>query len=181
MLIEEVVESARGLLGENAILLSELVASRKRFENWMQIEIYRRLIRHISGEYIELERPYPGIAERCDMWRREADGSESWVELKLCVTNYVSKYLPPSYARPITNQIGEIISDASKLKRLPVSFHRNIFLLVYPMVQEHDTHAAWCAHLSRLEASGINPKKVLVQHVARSSMSAAVVGYQIAV
>ncbi|MGH7014760.1 MAG: hypothetical protein ACREEL_11515 [Stellaceae bacterium] len=181
MLIEHIVDSAKNLLGEDSTLLSQLVAARKRSENWMQIEIYKRLIRNFPKLQIELERLYPEIRERCDLWCLEADGSESWVEMKVCVTNYAAYYTTHSSPRPITNQIADIIRDTQKLKGLPEAFNRHIFLLTYPMIEDHDKHTAWRAHLSSMEASGVKPEKALVQAVVRRGKTAFVVGYQIAV
>jgi hypothetical protein len=78
-------------------VISRLAASRKRCESWLQIEVFKRLIRRFPAIEMALEQAYPsGGQERCDLWCREADGHESWVELKTCVTNYEQKYGPKS-------------------------------------------------------------------------------------
>ena len=135
-------------------MTKRLAASRKRSESWLQIEVFKRFIRPFPDIEIVPERAYPsGGQERCDLWCREADGSESWVELKTCVTNYEQQYGPNS-PRPITNQISEVIRDTERLMRLPVESRRHLFLLAYPMPASGIPPQQWSIHLSRLRDGG---------------------------
>ena len=180
MLIDLVVGYARDLLEKNADLVSRLVAARKRFENWLQIELYKGLIRGSPKIQVELERTYPSTQERCDIWAREPDGRESWVELKVCVTNYAQGYTGPSSPRPITNQVSDIIRDIQKLKKISTeTSNRHIFLLVYPMPLDHQRHSAWLGHVGRFRAECKSVSEEFTLTVERAGKMAAVVGYKI--
>ena len=83
MLIDFVAKSIRSLLLEDADVISRLAASRRRCESWLQIEVFKRFIRRFPDIEIEPERSYASNGQdRCDLWCREANGRESWVELK---------------------------------------------------------------------------------------------------
>ncbi len=119
MLVDIITEEAHQIIQYNVRMISRLVAERKRFENWLQLEILTRLMEKFPA--IEIEKAFPGTQERCDFWLKEQTGEESWIELKLCVTNYCSNYCEISSARPITNQISDIKRDLHKLHRLPTA------------------------------------------------------------
>jgi hypothetical protein len=177
MLIDFVTDSIRSLLLKDADVISRLAASRKRCEGWLQIEVFKRFIRRVPDIEIVPERAYPSGGQRCDLWCRETDGRESWVELKTCVTNYEQQYGPGS-PRPITNQISEAICDIVRLTRLPLEFKRHAFLLVYPM-PANAIPAQWSEHLSRLRDSGGRVVEVLMAPLCIDLRKASVVGYTI--
>src|SRR6185437_6169806 len=145
MLIDLVSDAALELLEADVNLMSRLAAIRKRCEGWLQVEIFKRLLARYE---VELERSYPSGGGRCDFWCREPDGQQSWVELKLCATNYAQCYTTRSSTRPITQQIDDVIGDARKLQAIPaLGSHRHIFLIAYPMPSEHDKHVDLSRHL----------------------------------
>ena len=182
MLIDHVTQHANALLHEDEDLVSRLVAGRKRFENWLQLEIFKRLIRGNGELEIDLEKPYPNLQERCDLWCREDAQRESWVELKICVTNYAQNFTGPSSPRPITNQISDIIRDSEKLQRIQgEKANRHILLLTYPMPFEYASNSAWTSHLNRIRASSCEIFEAFSLAVERSGRTASLVAYKIAI
>jgi hypothetical protein len=181
MLIDFVTDSVRHIvLEEDADVISRLTRSRTQCEKWLQIELFKRFIRRFPDNKIVPERPYPwGGSNRrgCDLWCRESDGGESWVELKTCATNYGSS------GRPITQQIAAAICDIERLKTLPSDAKRYLFLLAYPIpvggrLEEVDgtrpdavravsfsrgrcSVQHWSDHLSKLQNSGATVEEVL--------------------
>ena len=161
-------------------MISRLAASRRRCESWLQIEVFKRFIRRFPDIEIVPERAYPsGGQERCDLWCREADGRESWVELKTCVTNYEPQYGCNS-PRPITAQISDVIRDIERLTRLPLQSERHLFLLAYPMPASGTPPQRWSDHLSRLRDGGGSVVQVLTAPVCVALRKACVLGYTIA-
>jgi hypothetical protein len=181
LLIDFVADTIRSILLEDADVISRLAATRKRCENWLQIEVFKQFIRQFPEIETVLERAYPsGGQERCDLWCRDVYGHENWVELKTCVTNYEQKY-GPSSARPITTQISDVIRDVERLARLPLESKRHLFLLVYPMPDSGIPPQPWCGHLGRLRDSGGSVEQVFTTPVCVASQKASVVGYTIAI
>src|SRR5271168_3345036 len=120
MVIDLVTQTVQSIVIEDADVVSRLAASRKRFEGWLQIEVFKRFLRRFPEFEAMPERAYgSGGLDRCDLWCREPSGKESWVELKTCVTNYEQKY-GSATPRPITNQISEVLRDMERLARLPI-------------------------------------------------------------
>jgi hypothetical protein len=180
MLIDFVEGSVREILSEDADVISRLAATRKRCEGWLQIEVLKRFIRQFPDGEITVERAYPsGDNQRCDLWCREADGGESWVELKTIATNYERQYAPTS-ARPITNQITDAVTDIGRLAQLPAEYRRHLFLLAYPMPASATLPEQWSAHLNRLRSGGRKVEQVLTAPISIVSRNASVVGYTIA-
>ena len=179
MLIDELADQAQRTLHANHDLVARLVAERKRFENWLQLEIFNALMQRISD--LKIEAPYPNGKERCDFWCPEINGAESWVELKLCVTNYSRDVTEDVSGRPITNQISDVLRDVEKLARLPSHLHRAILLLVYPMPSHYRTHPAWADHMTSFESSTSSIEEQFSVPLHRKGKSAAVVAYRIQV
>lgn len=148
-LADNALAAIEEILKRDGDILSAIFASRKRIEGWLQLEIYKILRRRYESTAIFLEYTYPDSTKRCDFWAKEADGSESWLELKCCVTNYVQKYGSAS-ARPITNQISEVTLDIDKLQLLPTQSTRSLILLAYPLPLNHTMHTQWQSHLLQL-------------------------------
>ncbi len=181
MLIDFVEGSVRDILSEDADVISRLATTRKRCEGWLQIEVLKRFIRQSPNGEITVEIAYPsGDNQRCDLWCREADGGQSWVELKTIATNYERQYALTS-ARPITNQITDAVSNIGRLAQLPVEYRRHLFLLAYPMPANGTLPQEWSAHLNRLRNGGRSVKQVLTAPISNGSRNASVVGYTIAV
>ncbi|HKW52209.1 MAG TPA: hypothetical protein VJO12_00845 [Stellaceae bacterium] len=179
MLIDLVTNAALALLEAEVNLMSRLAASRKRCEGWLQVELYKRLLTECE---VELERPYLDGTGRCDFWCREQDDRQSWVELKVCATNYAQYYTSRSSPRPITQQIDEVVTDAKKLQTIPAAeSNRHVFLLAYPMPSEHDKHADWSRHLDKLALSFREVARSFVIPLTFAGKSAALTGYKLAI
>jgi hypothetical protein len=181
MLINFVEDSVKNILAKDADVISRLAATRKRYESWLQIEVFKRFIREFPNTEIVVERAYPSDNnQRCDLWCLEADGGESWVELKTCATNYEPQYAPTS-ARPITNQIADSLSNIIRLAQLPAGSKRHLFLLAYPMPASGTLPLQWSAHLDRLRNAGGSVMQVLTAPISVALRSASVVGYTVEV
>jgi hypothetical protein len=176
MLIDDIVEHAQSILSQNAEVISRLVTKRARFENWMQIEIYKRLLKDARTSNIEIEKAYHANKERCDFWCKVGD-LQDWVELKLCVTNYTG----PSSPRPITNQIDSIIADIQKLKKIAPSSSRHVFLLAYPFTTDAHANQHWQDHLRRIEKSGAKIALPFAFRIQQPEKAAVIHGYKISV
>jgi hypothetical protein len=187
-MINFVQDAIRDILIGDVDVVSRLVASRKGFESWLQVETYKRLIRRFPNASISLEQGYPSLLEtpsfpnrnRCDLWWEETDSRQSWIEFKTCVTNYEQKFGSKS-ARPITNQIAEIIGDIQRLKRLPSHHARHLFLLVYPISADGTPSQHWSAHLTRIREVGNDCKEIMAAPVSIEARRACVLVYHIEV
>jgi len=175
MLLNLISKKTSSILEEHHDLVARLVAERRRFENWLQLEILNSLL-HTEPD-IEIERPFPGSKERCDFWLVEKSGKESWLELKLCVTNYCSSYTDSLSARPITNQISDIIRDVEKLKRIDQVNNRHVLAIVYPMPIDYSSHLSWAGHMARFNSAAKSIKEVFSIGLERNSKSTRLVGY----
>ena len=173
MLIKFVSDSVQRLLTEGADVISRLVMSRNSCEKWLQIEAFKRLIRQFPDLETAVEHAYPSADGHCDLWCRETDGHESWVELKTCVTNYEGVG-----GRPITQQIAWAIADLNRLGKLPLGYERHLFLLAYPMPAS-GIQPQWSAHLDKFRPSGGTVIPVLTAPVCFASRTAAAMAYTI--
>jgi hypothetical protein len=179
-LIDFVTDSVRNIISLDADVISRLAASRKRCEAWLQIEVFKRFVRQSPDSEIVLERAYPsGDSRRCDLWCRELDLAESWVELKTCATNYQPQFGFTS-TRPITNQIDDAINAVQMLAKLPTIYHRHLFLLAYPMPADGLPPRQLSDHLIRIENRGGKVVQVLTAPLCLGSRNASAVGYTIA-
>lgn len=179
MLVAAVEDEANRVLIANHALIARLAAERKRFEDWLQLEIFKVLM--LQRTTLEIEKSYPNSKERCDFWCSEPNEPESWVELKLCVTNYCNDFTGAVSSRPITNQISDIQRDVEKLGRLPSDAHRAILLAAYPMPRDYRTHSAWGGHVSTIKSSASSIEERFGVPLQRNGRSASVVGYRITV
>jgi DNA-binding sugar fermentation-stimulating protein len=175
MLADLVARTAKDVLHKNSTLVARLASERKRFENWLQLEILKSLMDEYPS--IEIEKAFPGSNERCDFWLAEANGSQSWLELKLCVTNYCSVYTDSPSSRPITNQVSEIVRDVEKLNRLPSSYSRSVFLIAYPLPDAIQCHPAWSVHIEKFRQVTKSFTEMFVLPVTRNGKSAFISGY----
>lgn len=182
MFINAITAEAQLVLNKNQMLIANLVSGRRRFENWLQLEIYKGILKSQINTGVEIEKSYPKSQERCDFWSNENGSRESWVELKLYVTNYSQEYTSSSSTRPITNQVSEIIRDVDKLQRIPRNLaDRHILLIVYSMPLGYESHPAWAGHLSRIQASASSIEEKFSVTVKKDGKTSAVVSYVIAV
>jgi hypothetical protein len=177
MLIDDVVAQSQVVLNANHDLITRLAAERKRFEDWLHLEIFKALMN--QEVELRIEATYPDSKERCDFWCLEQSGVESWVELKLCVTNYANDFAEAVSSRPITDQIADALRDIEKLKRLPSRAQRAVFLLAYPMPSNYQSHSAWRGHVSHIRSSAGSTEEKFSVPLHRKDKSAAVVGYRI--
>ncbi len=175
MLIEVAKRAAEGAIRSNLPMLSRIAAERKRFENWLQLEMLKTLM--LEYPEIEIERTFPGTQERCDFWLPESRGVESWVELKLCVTNYCAGFCCYAAGRPITNQISDIERDLTKLQRLPSAHDRAVLLVAYPLPDSPEAHPQWASHLAKLRAAASQVSEVFNVQLEQNGNSAKLVAY----
>ena len=69
----------------NHELVAVLVSRGQKFESWLQLEIFKSLLK--THPFLEIEKSVPNSKERCDFWINSPQGR--WlVRVKLCVTNY---------------------------------------------------------------------------------------------
>jgi hypothetical protein len=177
MVFDDVVHETRQILEANRDVVSEWAAKRRRFEPWLQLEVFTAL--KAKRTDFKREEPYAGRKGWCDFRALEHDGSESWVELKLIATNYSHCFTEPVASRPITNQIAAVVADVEKLRRLEREVHRGVLLLVYPMPSNYDSHAAWSAHLARIGCSGVTVTECFRIPLERNGKSANLVAYKL--
>ena len=173
-MIGVISEAASSLVQTHHDLIARLVSERKRFENWMQLQILERLMPEYPA--LEIEKPYPDGKERCDFWSR-APGAEQWLELKLCVTNYCAAYTGNKSARPITNQISEIARDLEKLRRIPSDSQGYVLLLAYPLPIGEPEHPNWADHLGKLSILAANSERAFSVELHRNGQQAALNAY----
>ncbi len=177
MLIDRSISVAEQVMCANIPLLSRLSSERKRFEDWLQLEMLKILMQEYPR--IEIEKGFPSSHERCDFWLMEHNGPQSWVELKLCVTNYCSQYCETSSARPITNQISDIERDLVKLQRLPEAHARNVLLIVYPFPDSDEVQPQWLSHLARLKATAGEVSEAFTVRLEHNAKFAKAVAYSL--
>lgn len=145
-----IVTKAQKVLSNNIPLVSRLAFERKKFENWLQLEILKSLLERKPE--VKIEKAYPGEATRCDFWFLDNDDNQNWLELKLCVTNYCRGTTPP-YTRPITDQINSALRDLDKLSKIPAKHSRSVLLIAYPLPEIIDDKDCWTKHLAKISKS----------------------------
>ncbi len=178
MLIDRAIPVALQVLQANLPILSRVAAERKRLENWLRLEMLKILMKEYPS--IEIEKGLPGGQERCDFWLMESETLQNWLELKLCVTNYCSRYCTNTSPRPITNQISEIERDLRKLERLPETQSRNILLIAYPFPDSSETQPQWLPHLARLKTAAGQVSEVFTVQLEHNGNFARAVAYSLA-
>ena len=179
LLAELATAEARRILESNHELVASLVAKRQRFENWLHIEIFRSLM--TAHPSIEIEKPLPDSRGRCDFWSGGDEETQSWLELKLCVTNYCQTFTDNPSPRPITNQIAQITMDIEKLNPLPAEHARHVLLIAYPLPATDHEHPSWTNHLDRLRAAATYLKTSFSIKIERNAQSAKIAGYLLGV
>ena len=175
MLRDLVTLETERILKSNHNLVARLVSERKRFENWLLLEIFKALIP--DNPSVEVEKPLLDGKERCDLWANEGGGKESWLELKLCVTNYCSDYTESQSTRPITNQISDVVRDVEKLSSISDIHNRNVLLIAYPLPFDYRTHSTWANHINRMKTSASKLEEMFSVTIERKAKSTAIVGY----
>ena len=172
-----IAAATKAHLANHRSLVSRLVWKRARFENWLQLCLLNELQSELPS--LDIERAYPNSSERCDFWL-PAETSESWLELKLCVTNYCSTFADFHRARPITNQISDILRDVRKLQRLQ-SAERSVFVLAYPLPESYETHSSWQGHLKRIQDADCSVDEAFALALSRNDVNCKIVGYTISI
>ena len=146
----EVETEINSVLAENRPALAYLISQRAKFENWLQIETFKRL-RNATNFNVEIEYPYPNSRGRCDLWLSDGQAYAQWIEIKLCVTNYEASKTDKKSARPITNQISSILADIEKLETLaPSTALKKLIVVAYPLPENFADHPQWQDHISTL-------------------------------
>ncbi len=175
MLTDLVFSKTEYILNNNRYLIAHLISERKRFEGWLQIEILNHLLS--EGSLIKIEKPYPEGNTRCDFWKDEGAEVESWVELKLCVTNYCSNFTTNLSPRPITNQVDQIIMDIEKLNQISKTHNGAVIVIAYPLPKTCSEYMPWKKHLSRIGSSASSWKKLFSIEVLQNETSAYLEAY----
>jgi len=172
------IQASESVLSDSIDVIARLVWDRTRFENWLQVELLKNLEKYVPS--IQIEKAYSNSQERCDFWWAENGGNDgSWLELKLCVTNYCSKFASQHKTRPITNQISDILRDAEKLRRIPEGSYRDIVLLCYPLPDDYQSNSFWHAHMQRLQSVVISIDEAFVLKLSRQGQSCNLVCYEL--
>ena len=177
MLIAAVKHVTEVSLTTNVALISRIAAERKKFEGWLQLEILRLLMHEFPR--LEIEKNFPGTQERCDFWIQELDGTQSWIEIKLCVTNYCSQFCKTTSARPITTQITEIERELAKLRRLPTLHRRAVLLIAYPLPEVAQAQPQWLSHLTQLKRSADKISEEFSVRLRHNENAARAVAYEL--
>ena len=176
MLSDKVIDALQSIIDGERETFIELVAERFRNEVPLQEKLLEALKPVVPG--LVREKSYAQSGAKCDFWCPNDDGSESWVELKLCPTNYCKAFGDSKKSIAITQQIGQVILDCQKLSKIAPRHERKIVLLAYPMPIGGD-HSRWTTHTDWIleHAQGISRRGQTV--VRRGSAEAAINVYQI--
>jgi hypothetical protein len=175
--IDEVTATGRLVIEENRPLIERLALTRKHFENWFLLEIYRRLLSSQSVEQLEVQKAFPTAPtpQRCDLWAQERTGPEWWVELKVCATNYGS-----TSPKAITQVISSIVEDTKKLRSFaPQGAHRYIFFVAYPLPAQYASYTPWSSHLVRIADTQGIVSEAFALPLSISERHWNLVGYQV--
>lgn len=146
MLADKITAELERIFAGEPEKYTKLVADRFRNEVPLQEQIFEGLKHNILS--LEREKAYGRSKESCDFWSIDEIGVESWIELKLCPTNYCQYFSDSKKSIGITQQIGHVILDCGKLRKIEPHHERKIVLLAYPMPvgEEHPywrQHANW--------------------------------------
>ena len=146
----EIETAINTVLTENGPALAYLISQRAKFEDWLQIETFKRL-QDATNFNVELEYGYPNSQSRCDFWLSDGQTQAQWIEIKLCVTNYEKSKTNKKSGRPITNQISNILADIEKLETLaPSTASKKLIVIAYPLPEHFADHPQWQGHISTL-------------------------------
>ena len=176
---ELITTQARVTLEDNHAFIAHLVSKGQKFENWLQMEIFKALLQDFPS--MEIEKTLPSSAKRCDFWIKAGKGRENWLELKLCVTNYCTEFKDNASTRPITSQIAQLIQDAERLRQLPSSYSRSVLLIAYPLPDTEEEHPMWTGHLQNVESRVKTLHRAFSLPMTRNGRIARVSGYVLAV
>ncbi len=176
MLADKIIDALQLIIDSERETFIELVAERFRNEVPLQEKLLEALKPLVPG--LVRERSYARSSEKCDFWCPRGDGTESWVELKLCPTNYCREFANSKKSIAITQQIGQVILDCNKLSKIDPRHERKIVLLAYPMPAGED-HPQWATHTGWIleHAQGMSRRVQAV--VRRGSTEVAINVYQI--
>jgi hypothetical protein len=102
VLAEKIIDALQCIIDSERETLVELVADRLRNEVPLQVKLFDALTPRVTS--LTREKPYVQSARKCDFWCPRDDGTESWVELKLCPTNYCGQLggKLPRHASPLS-------------------------------------------------------------------------------
>lgn len=111
-------------LSEQPSVLKLAVSQQAKFEGWLKFELAAALSRHASFENIRLEEGYPDGKRKADIAFR-FNGTECYLELKTCNTNYRMEGVETK-TRPITQNIQKVIQDVQRAAKAAESGARGI-------------------------------------------------------
>jgi hypothetical protein len=171
MLVEKVTEALARIIAGEREKYTNLVADRFRNEVPLQDQIFEALRHDIAS--LEREKAYDGSRAKCDFWSTDEFDVESWIELKLCPTNYCQDFGDLRKTIAITQQIGQVILDCDKLCKIEPRHERKIVLLAYPM-PVGDEYPSWRKHETWIleHATNISRQRQLV--LCRNGTEAAI-------
>ena len=175
MFVELIAKISESLLLANLELVTAHVSERRRFEIWLQGEIGNAL--RAKNTKFEAEKSFPGSHERCDFWANGEAGTEEWVELKLCVTNYCKRYTESATTQPITQEITAALRDFGKLRSVSNRYLRSLLLIAYPLPVNYRTHTPWQGHIERLSNGTSRAEEIYSTPVLIGHQTLQVVGY----
>jgi len=135
--------------------LSLMAEYRISNERLVQLELLR-IISSMENvaDYLP-ERPYDFGrigGKKCDIWFRTSDGTEYWIEIKLCPTNYkIKEDSKIEHSKAITYCINQVIDDIKRLKSgAPKNARKYVLFIVYPLYP--DSYAHFNNHLQKISS-----------------------------
>jgi len=126
-------------------------------EGWLKGEMILLLFRAMHKGLLEEFRPEAEIGgigttlRRCDFWVKTG-ATETWVQMKVVVTNY------GGYSgKPITQQIAKCRGDISGLQAIQSAGKGEVvfLMLAYPFMNTERETLEWSRQISRLASSGM--------------------------
>ena len=123
--------------------LSDLAVDRFSNEKLLQLEVMSIISKMRNTVDYLPEKSYNNRSkDKCDFWFKNY-GSEYWMEMKMCPTNYKKEI---RHAKAVTDSINSIINDVNRLKG--VDGKRYILFAVYPMYE--DRKAFFAKYLDKI-------------------------------
>lgn len=173
--ILQIAQTAQDVILDHLPLIARLASERKKFEDWLQLQVFDRLMTDLPT--IQIERAIPGTKERCDFWVGAPDGPGQWVELKLCVTNYCSKFTGSLSARPITTQVADVIRDLRKLGSIPSGDSGHVLVFAYPVPSAAGLRSAWHEHVQKIAREAKSLENLSDTLLVNNTEAASMVGF----
>lgn len=145
-------EKAESLLSKYSDSIAQAVFERRSFENWIQFELFHALRTSWS---VQMEKRFPNVVnnERCDLHVDDDEGQESWLELKVILTNYKPRG-PLAGNRGVTQSIQATLSDLRRLKVASETGDSALLLFAGPLPKSDRGTRDWEKHLDKIREYG---------------------------